>query len=273
MNKFILIIPFIISLLACELPNSKEASLFVIAGQSNAMGVGDHTKSNFENNFSFEFDSKLNNIKPLKDPVGQNHLNFSEAKTGSFIPSFAYHYSLNTQKNCFIVQCAKGGSALNEVAETNNWGNWGPNGELLGHSFTKIDLAIAKTKLPVKAIIWSQGENDGTAIGVGRLTKEAYEISLIELIQKYRLKYGNNLPFIIIETGRHFNCSKCDDGFEIVRDVQRKVANHMEGVYIGYNKTENFSQEDQMVDAVHYNQQSLNDIGEKLAQFLLKVRL
>ena len=168
------------------------------------------------------------------------------------------------------MQCAKGGSALNELAETNNWGNWSANGKLLQSSFTKIDAAISKTKNTVTAIIWSQGENDGTSIGTGVITEKAYENSLIELIKSYKNKYGENLPFIIIQTGRHFSCEKCDDGFTIVRGIQRKVANKMKGVSIGYSKTDFFEQNNHMIDAVHYNQEALNEIGKELAGFLLK---
>jgi hypothetical protein len=82
---------------------SKE-KLFVITGQSNAMRVGDKTKSIFENSLSFEYDSRMDSIIPLKNPVGQNHLKFQKAKTGSFIPSFLYYYTLNDKHKSFIVQ-------------------------------------------------------------------------------------------------------------------------------------------------------------------------
>jgi hypothetical protein len=140
---------------------------------------------------------------------------------------------------------------------------------LLKSSFAKIDAAKFKTNLEVTAIIWSQGENDGTALGEGTLQKYDYELSLIKLINSYREKYGKNIPFVIVETGRHATCKNCDFGFEIVRGVQRKVANDMKNVFIGYDKTEFFIEKSMLKDAVHYNQDALNEIGKELANFLL----
>lgn len=264
MKNWILLL-FILFLTAC---NRNEKKLFIVAGQSNAMGVGDSTQSVFENSNNYEYNSKFDSFVPLKDPVGQNHLGFQVAKTGSFIPSFAHHYTEITENAVYIVQWAKGGSALNKKAETNNWGNWSQDGKLLKNSFRKIDSAISKAGVQPAGIIWAQGENDGSAIGKGILTDEEYEQSLKELISHYEKKYGKHIPFIIIETGRHTSCEKCDAGFEVVRKLQKKVAENDENIYIGYDETDEFIKRNWLKDPVHYNQKALNHIGKKLAIFI-----
>ena len=60
-NNLLIIILFALILLSCK---SSKSALFVIAGQSNAMGVGDETKSVFKTDFSYEYNSQLDSIIP-----------------------------------------------------------------------------------------------------------------------------------------------------------------------------------------------------------------
>ena len=209
---------------------SKPKVMFALAGQSNAV--------------------------PLKDTL-------------------AYHYKVLSGNEVYIIQCAKAGSALNAKAQIDDWGNWGPDGDLLKKSFKEIDKRLSVFYPPfnkeenISAIIWSQGENDGEAIGKGLLTAEEYKIDLKNLISEFRMKYGSNLPFIIIETGRHASCKECDEGFFVVRKIQDEVAAEDKNTFIGYNETKDFIERKWLKDPVHYNQEALNDIGEKLARFMV----
>jgi hypothetical protein len=189
--------------------------------------------------------------------------------------TLAFNYKKLTGNDVYIIQCAKAGSALNAKAQTNDWGNWSPNGDLLEKSFDEIDKRLSIIYPPynknekITAIIWSQGENDGEAIGKGILTVEEYKFDLKKLICQFREKYGSKLPFIIIETGRHASCKECDEGYAIVRNIQDEVAAEDENTYIGYNETKDFIDRKWLRDPVHYNQEALNDIGEKLAKFMV----
>ncbi|MGB3344641.1 MAG: sialate O-acetylesterase [Aequorivita sp.] len=270
----ILISIFLLLTTSCS-KNREQKLLFVIAGQSNAMGVGDSTKSVYKELPCFEYNSLKNSFVVLKDPVGQDDLGFSIAKTGSFIPAFAYKYAELTKREVNVVQCAKGGSSLSVKAETKDWGNWDRKGKLLQSSFEKIDLALSAANMKgslknqITAIIWSQGENDGEAIGKGFLTAGEYKMDLKNLISAYRERYGTSLPFIIIETGRHSNCKECDEGYAVVRQIQQDVAAEDTHTYIGYNETKDFIERGWLKDPVHYNQEALNEIGEKLAKFMV----
>ncbi|QAA82188.1 hypothetical protein EI546_10840 [Aequorivita sp. H23M31] len=261
---------------SCADKKNESVQLFVIAGQSNAMGVGDSSQSIIGEEPCYEYDSKKDSFVTLKDPVGQDDMHFHVAKTGSFIPSFAYNYAKITHQPIYVVQCAKGGSSLSPKAEVKDWGNWDPSGKLLSSSFKKIDLALSalkdegKGESKLAAIIWSQGENDGEAIGKGNLTAEEYKAGLKNLISEYRERFGSNLPFVIIETGRHASCKECDEGYAIVRKIQGEVAAEDKYTFIGYNETKDFIERKWLKDPVHYNQDALNDIGKKLAKFMVE---
>lgn len=189
--------------------------------------------------------------------------------------TLAYNYKKLTGKEAFIIQCAKAGSALNAKAETNDWGYWSATGDLLKESFDEIDKRLSIIFPPynkeknITAVIWSQGENDGEAIGKSLLTAGEYKSDLKNLISEFRKRYGSNLPFIIIETGRHATCKECDEGYAVVRKIQDEVAAEDEHTYIGYNETKDFIERKWLRDPVHYNQEALNDIGEKVAKFMV----
>lgn len=250
-----------------------KQKVFLIAGQSNAMGVGDKESSLKQDNIDVvEYNSQYNDIELLNDPIGQNDLGFQQAQTGSFIPALGYEYNRATKNKVMVVQAAKGGSSLTEKAEINNWGNWSPSGMLFQNSLTKIEMMQAclaakeNTKPLVDAIFWCQGENDGEAIYLNLVTKQDYKNALINLVQRYHNRLGE-IPFIIIETGRFQGDAIKDEGFTKVREAQREVAAEMDNVYIGYNETEFFIERQWLQDVVHYNQEALNDIGKKLAYF------
>ena len=267
----------IIFLLSCNAQETviENPMLFVIAGQSNAVGNGEAEKSPHSTLQCFEYNSIINSMVPLKDPVGQKHLDFHQANTGSLAPTFAYTYASLADREVCIVQCARGGSALNEKATSQYGGNWSSNGKLLKNSFKKIDDCILKIKpgpdnfRKLNGIIWCQGESDGDAIGKKIVTPEEYKISLKELIASFREKYGSDLPFIIVETGRNSSCKECDWGYGIVRKIQNEVAQEDKNTFIGYDETKYFIDKNWLKDSVHYTQEALNDIGEKLAYFLI----
>jgi len=59
---------------------------------------------------------------------------------------------------------------------------------------------------------------------------------------------------------------KTTDGSLAVQNTQKAVAAKFKNVYIAYSKTPTFPQKNLLKDNVHYNQQALNEIGEKVAE-------
>uniref|UniRef100_UPI00321767CA glycerophosphodiester phosphodiesterase family protein n=1 Tax=uncultured Draconibacterium sp. TaxID=1573823 RepID=UPI00321767CA len=269
-------LPFILLLfvafigLSCEKDDPAKpvsGKLFMVAGQSNAVGVGDKNLSEkTELNTAFEYNAETNEFEQLNDPVGSSYLGFQKAEDGSFVPAFAKAFYETSNEAVYVVMAAKGGSACHNLAETNNWGNWSTSGSLFENSVLKARKAEEKSGLSLSGIIWSQGENDGAAISQGLISKEDYKNSLTDLIARYRREFGEKLTFGIIETGRNNENPEADKGFAIVREVQREVAKEDPFTHIFYAKTEKFPEYNLMVDAVHYNQTALNDIGAEIAK-------
>ncbi|HWB62737.1 MAG TPA: sialate O-acetylesterase, partial [Chitinophagales bacterium] len=108
---------------------AQHTHLFLAAGQSNAVGVGNADSSvTCPAGFCYEYISWADSLRPLKDPVGYTSADedFQAAVTGSLWPSFASAYHVATGDTIVIVQAAKGGTSCLAAADAGA-GNWGPN--------------------------------------------------------------------------------------------------------------------------------------------------
>ena len=257
--------------------SAQNARLFLIAGQSNAAGQGDSLKSvKCLPNTAFEFDAIFNDYIPLKDPVGKPWKLFQRAGTGSVAPAFAKRMNELTGKLVYMVTAARGGASCCRKAEMGNFNTWDTSGKLFELAVEKTKMAEVKAGLHLSGIIWMQGERDAKAILAGQMTIDEYEAALESVILRFRKAFGRKLPFYIVQTA--YQQDKVPDGCQAVRDVQLEVAQKMKGVYLAYNETKAFAQRKWFKDIVHYNQDALNDIGTKTADFVfntsnLKVKM
>lgn len=241
-----------------------QQALFLVAGQSNAVGMADSNASVATT--AYEYCYTNNSLKPLKDPVGCNELHFQKANTGSAWPAFANAYAKQTGNKVVIVQAARGGSSCSHKAELDDYGTWDTTGRLplFDSAIIKTNAAIRKTGMALKGIIWSQGERDANAINTGHLTAAVYQSTLENLILRFRRELGDNIPFYIIQTGYYKDHDK--RGFDEVRRCQREVSKSMKNVMLVYDETGSFIEKGLMKDQIHYNQQALNIIGNTAAE-------
>lgn len=269
-NIFLALMTISLGILAQN--SNEQYALFAVAGQSNAVGVGDSLKSIVPApNSCFEYVWEKDLLKPLKDPIGTWENGFQPSSTGSFSPAFASKYYELNSKKVVIVQTAKGGSALHPKAETENLGRWDASSIQFNNAIKKIKAAEQKTGTKVKGIIWAQGENDGDAILPKKLiTAQDYKACLIDLIKRFREQLGSKVPFYIIETGQRTDGYEKNKGYGIVRQMQRQVAKEVEKTHIIYDKTDKFVFQNRMSDVVHYNQDALNEIGTTIAANITK---
>ncbi len=246
---------------------SNAQSLFLLAGQSNACGMGDSSKSNrYCTGNTFEYDVLLDEIKPLKDPVGQIWENLETAKRGSIAPAFSKAYADKSHQKVIMLTAARGGSSCGIKAEMNNYGTWDTSGHLLllPVAVKKTKMAMAKTGLPLKGIVWMQGERDANAINDSKQTNEEFKEALKSVITRFRASLGDNIPFFIVKTG--YQTDRPQAGNDAVRAMQDEVAKELKNVYVVYNDTNLFIEKKWMHDKVHYNQSGLDDIGNVIAQ-------
>ncbi|MFZ6010074.1 MAG: sialate O-acetylesterase [Bacteroidota bacterium] len=194
--------------------------LFVVAGQSNAMGVGDyHTSPVCIANSAFEYRLSTDELLPLADPVGEDVAGFEVAKTGSAWPSFAKTYHAISNQQVIIVPAARSGSSLNPSYLTHL--RWDSLGDLWSAGAEKIQKSISKTNVQLKGVIWCQGEADASFINAGEFTKAEYKHELKSLIKRLRFKFNPTLPFYIILTG--YAQGEDSRGYEAIQAAQQEV--------------------------------------------------
>ncbi|NEW85032.1 MAG: sialate O-acetylesterase, partial [Mariniphaga sp.] len=153
--------------------------LFLLAGQSNAVGQGDSVKSvKCLPGTAFEFDATANQFIALKDPAGKPWKLFQKAGTGSVAPALAKRLNELTGKQIYMVTAARGGASCCRKAEMSNYDTWDTSGKLFDLAIEKTRMAEKKAGLPLSGIIWMQGERDANAILAGQMTKAEYEAAL-----------------------------------------------------------------------------------------------
>jgi sialate O-acetylesterase len=242
---------------------AQEKLLFLVAGQSNAVGQGDSALSVKSGlNAAFEYRFTGNQLLRLADPVGANELSFEHAATGSAWPAFAAQLHLRSLKNIIIIPAARSGSSCNYKAELDSYGTWDTTGVLLKNAVLKTQKAVEKTGQPLSGIIWLQGERDANAINSGTITVAEYEQRLRKLIARFRQQLGVGVPFYIVETGYYKNHSKV--GFDAVQAAQQRVALTVPRVFVVF-KTAGFEAQNKLKDEIHYNQAALNEMGKAIA--------
>lgn len=259
---------FVVLVLFQQKLAAQKMQLFLLAGQSNAVGQGDSLKSlKCLPNTAYEFDATTNDFFPLKDPAGKAWKLFQRAGTGSVAPSFAKRLNELTGNHIYMVTAARGGASCHKKAEMSNYDTWDTNGKLFEQAIEKTKMAEAKARIKLSGIIWMQGERDANAILNGQMKAAEYQDALKNLIKRFREKFGKKLPFYIVQTG--YQQDKAPDGCLAVRNAQAAVATKMKGVFICYGETDGFAKRNWFKDIVHYNQEALNEIGVKTAEFVV----
>ena len=244
--------------------------LFLLAGQSNAAGQGDSVKSvKCLPGTTYDFDANANEFIPLKDPAGKPWKLFQQAETGSVAPAFAKRLNELSGKQIYMVTAARGGASCGRKAEMSNYGTWDTTGELFALAIEKTRMAEKKAGVYLSGIIWLQGERDANAILAGQMTKAEYETALLSVILRFRKAFGKKIPFYIIQMA--YQQDKIPQGCQAIRDVQAAVAKKIKDVYLAYNQTGEFAKRKWFKDVVHYNQDALNDIGTKTAEFVFNL--
>lgn len=249
-----------------------QTDLFLVAGQSNAVGQGDAAESE-EPNFgtAFQIDMSKRLLYPLKDPVGYNDIftGFQKANSGSFLPALARTLNSRCQRIPLFIHTAKANTFCHPVNSSQQF-NWSSGGLLFNQSVNQVNQISVLTGRPLSAVIWSQGESDGGAIRQNLITENQYQLALEDLIQRFRAQFGSQLPFFMIRTGRNLAFDP-DPGYSSVRNVQDLVASVDPRTWMVYDSTFYFPELGWMKDDVHYNQKGLNQLGVASADSICRV--
>ncbi len=261
MTTFLLLMSFLLH------PAPPPRQLFLVAGQSNCTGHGDKTRSVQAGPAAFEYRWSTQRLTPLKDPVGENNHRFEEAASGSAWPAFAQAWHAQTGDTVIIVAASRGGSSCHEKARLGDMDTWDESGSLLTSAVAKTKAAMQQTGLPLKGIIWVQGERDANAINDGHLTPEEYKAALQKVIRRFRAELGATVPFYIVKTGYYANHPRA--GFDTVQRIQSQVAQEDPYTKIVFEDAGTFPDKKWMTDEIHYNQTGLNFLGATVSRNIL----
>lgn len=263
--------------------SAQNGKLFLVAGQSNAVGQGESTLSAVCNQgTAFEYNATTDALQHLQDPMGQGINNLNSAVTGSVGPAFAKTLNSLISQPIYMISAARSGSSLHAKAELSNYGTWDETGTLavFGCAVAKTKKAIQKTGLALSGIIWLQGERDANAIAAGTETEAEYKETLIKLIARFRAQFGYRLPFYIVLTGLQGTISNgipvasSSTGNYKVRQIQMEVAKTIPNVFVAFTSTHTFFAKGLMKPegtTVHYTQPAYNQIGDSVARFVATI--
>lgn len=257
---------------------SNSIDVFIIAGQSNAVGEGKKDLS--PPVISGKVLQIYNGvISDANDPVGN-------ARTGSAWPSFGNEYVAISGRTIGFIPTAVGGSGLSPYADlgTGHWAYLTFYGQidLLGDSIAKTKeamelLAASGYDATLKGVLWSQGENEAVNMTMGaQLSQADYEQQLLAVIKRYRENLHPELPFYIFKTGTDRRLDQkrnimCPDhlGYAIVRAGQDHVAATTPYTKIIYADAHTFGDRGLLSDGLHYSQEGYNEMGLMGARTLL----
>jgi hypothetical protein len=223
-------------------PSENAIDIFLIAGQSNAVGAGTADQSprvsgtpfageilQFTTTNSYDLQSLSGVISDANDPV-------CGAQSGSAWPSFGTTYNALTGRKIGFVSSAVGDAPLIPQASKQDWSS---TGVLFPASIKRLNAALtafaAVGYTPiVKGILWCGGETDA---GAAR-DAVSYHAALVWLIKRYRNLYPM-IPFYIFETGS-FVGSNDDSNWHAIRAGQAATANSEVSTHIVFGGAKDF---------------------------------
>jgi len=251
----------LVALLSHSSCSLQPYSVFIIAGQSNALGQGDNADL----------------IPPYDTP--RSDVTLWDTATASWVAmqggygrspdEFGLEVSLGHQLadtlggDIRIVKLAVGGSSLSN--------QWAPVGGALYQELKKsVDEALASLPgvVRVSGMFWVQGERDSRDSDDGINPAMNYEVNLNNLISSCRRDFNNReMPFII---GKIHASLDTSPGFfpyvELVRTAMEKVAFNDD--LVGIVDTDGFPLKD---DAIHFNSEGTIDLGNGLAEEFIAI--
>jgi len=247
------------------LPKDQPLELFLLVGQSNMKGRGAIDMTPTTN-------SKLLFLHPTKsqwfiarDPlhaVGTPDKIDGSDNSGTG-PGMSFASALLDQKDqapIGLIPAAKGGVAIRYYA---------PDADLYKLSLDMLQQAKEQSSIPtkLKGILWLQGESDS----MSKAQLEAYEDSLLDLVDRYRRDLKQpDLPFIACTIGSFIAESDKAKRFTYTREINEILlrlptkrkhtacvdARDLKG-HIG--------------DSLHYSTESQHEIGKRFAKAYQKL--
>lgn len=242
--------------------------VFLIAGQSNAVGAGEQSFVTVPTpNKVLQF--KYETFRDANDVVGIHDVSVTN-DSGSAWPSFGLNWYTISGHKILFVPSGRGGTSQTAAATTAN-GNWDTTGVLFDSSVARLNRALTKITAAgftpiVRGILWCQGETDAQGINNSITTAAAYKAAFRKMIGRYRQNFSR-IPFYIFRTGTDTTGS--DVGYAAVRTAQMEVANADTLTNIVFWDAVDYPRRHLMFDQYHYNRAGYYEMGRKAAENIL----
>lgn len=247
----------------------KPVVLFIVAGQSNAVGfcTPPYEKAEYCGIY-WDWKTGQTGLKPLADPANASR------ETGSAWPAFAREFFGITGRKVCILSIAYGGSAVTNVS-TNTWA--GDDSSLRKNAETQYAamlnaLVEAGVSYELGGLLWIQGEAETTHIGNNVITAEDYKAGTLDVFSFFRKITGSDsLPVYMSQIGYYsgaFSNENWMRGHVAVQTAQEELAKENENVFMAFAGAKYFSKAGYMADSVHYSQRGYNTVGRAFARYI-----
>lgn len=247
--------------------------LFIVAGQSNAVGYGADANGGYESAadvaqfWAWDEDPAL--LKPLKDPV------YKSVK-GSAWPAFCRRFFELTGHKVYILNVASGGTAVTDGGYTtpNTWANnaYGTLRATARAQFEALKAHLEQQQLPfeIGGLLWCQGETDGGRIAAGTVSAQEYVDGTLDVFAFFRELTGKaTLDVFVSKIGFSTTTlapgTPAHEGYVAVQEAQEALCRGEAHVHMAFRLAPTFFAAGFMSDSIHYNQTGYNMMGESLA--------
>jgi hypothetical protein len=233
-----------------------EYDVFAVAGQSNAMGVGDKTTSTAVTFGQGAEYIDMGYLRHIQDPT-QHAPTAQVALSGSMWPAFAQaYYNATGRRACIVGSAFSGEGLINPVIPDGSWLNGERLTDDLGFKYRNCMKDIRGIG---RGVLYLGGEQD-VSLGYTQLQYENY---LIAFRDKLRLKTGDSrLKLLLISLD---NKAGSESQYAIIRAAMANVATYAEGIKLVLTFQDYVIGQGLTPDGVHWNQTALNDAGPKVA--------
>ena len=249
----------------------KPVVLFIVAGQSNAVGycTPPYEAATYCGTF-WNYQTGINELQPLKDPT-----NATKTNGASAWPAFARHFFELTHRKVCILNVAYGGAAVTDVSSNTWYGDDSPHRQRASTQYAAATAALGTINedYVLGGLLWIQGEAETSRIGNGNTTAEAYKAGTLDVFTFFRqLASDAEMPVYMSQIGFYdgaFTNTNWMNGHLAVQKAQIELAqgdaNH---VYLVFEGAKYFNKAGYMHDSVHYSQAGYNEVGYTFARFV-----
>lgn len=233
---------------------------FLVAGQSNANGLGDPAAAPAPPaGAAYEYRPDADELVPLEEPVGPGD-------GGSAWAAFATEYYGLTGRPVAVTSRAVNGAALHPAADAERGaGDWRAGGEYCRDAVAAVEgclaaLDDADADYEFRGLLWHQGESDAIAIHEEYHALADYEAAFWETVAWFREALDRpELDVFLFGIG--MRRSGDDEGWRAVREAQGRFAGADPHVHRVTTVAEAFAEEGKMQDVYHYTQAGYDEMG------------